>query len=134
MATKKQKILRKVLNEEKARVADEVDGLEQPEIRLVWEREGIVDLICAVKDLRSTAVSRELREQGFDGKAECIRVQDDDGEWRWYRRDRTTEQQVMSFLGEMQSQAKRMVVAHERVADTIRGAPHLALVQQRKVS
>jgi hypothetical protein len=68
MRKRSQRILRNLLNEEVDRLRDEISGKTAMEIRLIFEREGIVDLIMALHDLRSTAVSRYLNSRQDGGQ------------------------------------------------------------------
>jgi hypothetical protein len=45
------------------RVLEELDGKTTMEIRLIFEREGIVDLLIALRDLRTEAVVQHLRDE-----------------------------------------------------------------------
>lgn len=80
--TKRDRVVRKLLDAAVDELLPEIEGKTLMEIRLIFERAGVVDLLMVLRDLRSTAVSRYLGQRRRAGKQVFRRVVESDEQGR----------------------------------------------------
>jgi hypothetical protein len=122
-ATKRQKQLKAIVEADLERLDEELQDKTLPERRMILEREGVVDLMMATWDMRSTVCSRWFGQRKKNGDRTELPIPCKDGKRRWKRKTDCSEEQLEMYeKQEYIPQAKKVVNATNQLRDERSGS------------